>query len=65
LWQDYVAPNIKMVDELEMLWKEVVITQLREYIRIRLTGLRKTMKNMVKVGDVLLKFEPSRALLLT
>jgi hypothetical protein len=23
------------------------------------------MKNMVKVGDVLLKFEPSRALLLT
>jgi hypothetical protein len=37
-----------MTDELEMSWKEIVVTYSRYYPGIFLVGLRKTMKNLTQ-----------------
>jgi hypothetical protein len=40
-YRDYTAPDVRMIDELERIWKEAIVTWLRDYVRICLEGLRK------------------------
>jgi hypothetical protein len=51
---DYIASNERMIvnNELERMWKEAVVAQLRYYPGICLEGLRKTTKTSVRIAGL-------------
>jgi hypothetical protein len=50
---DYIVFSGRMIDELERIWKDVVMAQLRHYSGICLEGLRKTTKISARRAGVL------------
>jgi hypothetical protein len=56
---DHIAPNGRMTDEFERIWKEVVIFWSKCYHGIRLKGLRKPRKTSVELCISRIKFQPT------
>jgi hypothetical protein len=41
-----------MNDELEVIWKETVMAELKYYLRICLEGLKNTTETSIRIADV-------------
>jgi hypothetical protein len=49
---DYVAPEGRMTEEFQRIWREVFDVHFRFYPGIFLEGLRKIMKTSVRIASV-------------